>query len=99
MIIPRNEKVGDFARNLMFVRTPALWQAWPFLPVVRRAKGVQELGVMFDALNACEVTGYSAAVFLTNMFVMPSCLHELLKLPREVYDCGEEVVAAGWAVN
>ena len=90
---------GDYARHLMFVTTPALWPAWPFLPVVRRTKGDEELGVMFDALTTCDVTGYSATVFLTNICTMPTCLNQLLALPREVYDSGEEVVQAGWTVD
>ena len=40
---------GDFARHLLVVTTPALWPAWPFLPVTRTARGAAELGVMLDA--------------------------------------------------
>lgn len=90
---------GDLARHRLFVSTPALWPAWPFLPLVRRTKGEQELGVMFDALSTCDVTGYSATVFLCNLFEIPSCLDKLLTLPREVYDTGDEVIAAGWKLD
>jgi hypothetical protein len=36
-------------RTVLFVATPALWPAWPFLAVVRRAAAGPELGVVFDA--------------------------------------------------
>jgi hypothetical protein len=97
--VSRSAEPGGLARHLMFVTTPALWPTWPFLPVVRRTNGVQELGVMFDAFSTCEVTGYSATVFICNMFQMPSCLDGLLTLPREVYDSGEEVIQSGWRVD
>ena len=31
-------------RTVLFLATPALWPAWPFLPVVRRSRGREELG-------------------------------------------------------
>ncbi|WP_143393377.1 hypothetical protein [Fimbriiglobus ruber] len=40
---------GDLARHVLFVTTPALWPGWPFLPVVRRDRGAEDLGVLFDA--------------------------------------------------
>lgn len=49
-------------RTARFVTTPALWPVWPFLPVVRRSRGREELGVVFDA-RAAGLTGYSATVF------------------------------------
>jgi len=51
-------------RTLLFLTSPALWPAWPFLPVVRRTRGREELGVVLDARTA-QLTGYSATVFLT----------------------------------
>ena len=48
-------------RTVLFVATPVFWPAWPFLPVVRRCRGREELGVVFDARHACGLTGYSAA--------------------------------------
>ena len=35
-------------RSLLFIAHPGLWPMWPVLPVVRRTRGRQELGVMFD---------------------------------------------------
>ncbi len=99
MIVPRWTAASPLARHLLFVTTPALWPAWPFLPVVRRTRAAEELGVMFDALSTCDVTGYSATVFLTNLFEMPACLDQLLALPREVFDTGEELVRSGWRVD
>lgn len=87
-------------RSLLFFASPALWPGWPFLPVVRRAAGRHdELGVMFDLLHVCGLPGYSATVFLTNLFELPEDLEGLLALPREVFDTPEEVLAAGWSVD
>ena len=90
---------GDLALHLRFATTPALWPAWPFLPVVRHARGVIDLGLMFDARGACGLTGYSATVFLTNVFALPPTLDQFLALPKEVFDSGEELLANGWRVD
>jgi hypothetical protein len=67
--------------------------------VVRRTRGEEELGVVFDARGACELTGYSATVFLTNLFALPKTLNEFLNLPKETFDTAEELVDAGWCVD
>jgi len=85
-------------RTLLFLSTPALWPAWPFLPVVRRSNGHEELGVVFDSKFA-GLTGYSAAVFLTNLFLLPKDFKEFLALPREVFDSVEELAAADWLID
>ena len=51
-------------RTVLFVSAPALWPHWPFLPLVRRTSGREELGVVFDA-RALQMTGYSATVFFS----------------------------------
>lgn len=89
----------DDARQLRTVTTPALWPVWPFLPLVRRSSHGTELGVLFDARGAVGRTGYSATVFLTNVFTLPATVDQLLATPREVYDTAEELVAAGWWVD
>lgn len=100
MIVPFRVVTDRLTRHLIVVTTPALWPAWPFLPLVRCTNtGVQELGVMFDAFATLDMPGYSATVFLTNLFEMPSCYDQLLVMPREVYDTGEELVTAGWRVD
>ena len=43
--------------------------------------------------------GFSATVFLTNLFLLPKTLDEFLALPKEVFDTAEEVGAAGWVVD
>jgi hypothetical protein len=86
-------------RNLLFCSRPALWPHWPFLPLVRRTKGAEEYGILFDALAASDLPGYSATVFFTNLFLMPPGLDDFLELPREVFDSPEEIVAAGWSVD
>jgi hypothetical protein len=85
-------------RTVLFLSTPALWPAWPFLPVVRRSKGNEELGVVLDS-RSLGLTGYSSTVVLTNLFELPQTLNEFLALPKESFDSAEEVVAAGWCVD
>ncbi len=99
MIVPPSTPTGDLARHRLFATTPALWPAWPFLPLVRRSRGAEELGVLFDALGVCGLTGYSATVFLGNLFTLPARLDQLLASPREAYDSGDELVAGGWRVD
>ena len=87
------------ARDLLLVSTPALWPAWPFLPVVRRTRGAEELGLLFDARTALGLTGYSATVFHANLFALPPTLRALLYGPREVFDTAEELLTAGWRID
>jgi hypothetical protein len=87
-------------RNLLFLRHPRLWPLWPFLPLVRRRPGAdEEHGVLYDALHARGQTGYSATVFVTNLFCLPPSVEQFLALPHETYDTAEEVYAAGWRVD
>jgi len=92
-------EAGVPARDLLFVTTPALWPAWPFLPVVRRTSGTQELGVLFDALGVCGRPGFATAVFRTNLFALPRTLPAFLALPREAHDTAEALLAGGWRVD
>src|SRR5687767_5591973 len=87
------------ARSVFYIVRPGLWPAWPLLPVVRRTRGREELGVMVDLRGTTGRTGYSATVFLTNLFEVPPCERALLALPREVYDTPDEVVSAGWEID
>jgi hypothetical protein len=87
------------ARSVFFIVRPVLWPAWPLLPVVRRSRGREELGVMVDLRGTTGRTGFGATVFLANLFEVPLCERALLKLTREVYDSADEVVAAGWVVD
>ena len=52
----------------------------------------------FDA-RAADLTGFSSAVVLTNLFLLPPTLDEFLALPREVFDSAEEVADAQWRVD
>ena len=99
MIVPPTRTPGDLTRHLLFVTTPALWPAWPLLPLVRRSGGREELGVMLDLLGLYGLTGYSATVFFCNVFGLPPALDQFLALPKEVFDCGEELIRAGWRVD
>lgn len=87
------------ARHRLLLSIPAAWPAWPFLPVARRTAGGVELGVLFDALRACGRTGYSATVFLCNLYTLPPTFSEFLALPKEVFDTADEVLEAGWRVD
>ena len=86
-------------RHLLVVSTPALWPAWPFLPVIRRSAGREELGLMFDAMGTATRTGYSATVWDCNLFLLPPTFEEFLALPKEVHDSTEELINAGWRVD
>ena len=91
---------ADRLRNLVYFRTPKLWQVWPFLPVMRRRPGQEEeCGLLYDAKGQSGLLGYSATVFLCNLFLLPPTLEEFLALPREAHDTPEEVYDAGWRVD
>lgn len=88
------------ARDLLYLRTPRLWPTWPFLALVRRpAGGGLECGVLYDCWSVAGRPGYSATVFLTNVFELPPTEEGLLALPHEAYDSAEEVARAGWRVD
>lgn len=86
------------SRTVLFIGTPALWPAWPFLPLVRRCKGTLELGVMIDS-RSLGLTGRSSTVFLSNLLDLPATLTDFLALPHETFDSAEEVASAGWLVD
>jgi hypothetical protein len=87
-------------RNLLYFRQPKLWPTWPFLPVIRRHQdGNFECGVLYDFRGTSGPCGYSATVFLTNLFFVPRTLEDLLALPKEVFDTAEEIAAACWMVD
>ena len=88
------------ARDLLFLRDPRYWPAWPFLPLVRRRPGSEEeCGLLLDAVGAFGLYGLSATVFLGNLFLLPETLDGFLALPRESFDTPEEVADAGWCVD
>ena len=85
-------------RTVLFLSMPALWPHWPYLPVVRRTRDSQDLGVVFDS-RAAGLTGYSTTVFFANLLMLPPTLAQFLALPKEVFDGADELVAAGWCVD
>jgi hypothetical protein len=89
----------SLTRHLLLVSTPMLWPAWPFLPVIRRTAGREELGLLFDAMGTASKTGYSATVFFANLYLLPPTFEEFLALPKEVYDAAEELIGNGWRVD
>lgn len=96
--IPTTERAERF-RNVTFLSTPSLWPAWPYLPLVRRTKGALECGVLSDLLKATGTPGFSATVYLTNLFTLPPTLEEFVALPKETFDTAEEVFEAGWRID
>ena len=87
-------------RNLVWFRSPRLWKTWPFLAVVRSLPdGGRQCGVLFDAKNVSGTYGFSATVFLANLFQLPRTPAELFALPRIVYDTWEELAGDGWTVD
>jgi hypothetical protein len=87
-------------RTLHFLTHPDDWPCWPFLPVIRRRIGhEEELGVVYDALHASNLPGYSRTVFLANLFLLPEKLEDFLQLPHETFDTAEELIDAEWRVD
>lgn len=86
-------------RAAVILARSALWPVWPYLPLVRRSGDREEVGVLFDFRGTTGPTGYSAAVFLVNVFSAPADERSLLALPREVYDSADEVAAAGLDID
>jgi len=92
--------LSEQERNLLFLSTPTLWGFWPFLPLVRRrADQEEEQGILYDALHSSNTPGFSATVFLVNVFLLPATEEELLTQPREVFDNPDEIYAAQWRVD
>jgi hypothetical protein len=99
MTLPDLAARRERARHLLVLATPGLWPVYPFLPVTRRTGGAAECGLLFDAKGVAGVCGYSATVFLANLFARPGTLPAFLALPRQVFDTPDEVYAAGWRVD
>jgi hypothetical protein len=99
MRIPLPQLEG-VARDLFFMRNPAHWTTWPYLPVVRhKSGGDPDLGVLYDFAHTSGRTGFGSTVFVANFFLLPDSEEELLALPKEIFDTFEEMAAAGWAVD
>ena len=59
-------------RRVALLAAPQRWPPWPFLPVVRAGEGGSlQLGVVYDARGATGTYGFSATVFLVNLFLLP----------------------------
>ena len=91
--------IADRDRHVLFLSTPALWPAWPFLPVVRRTAEREEYGLLYDAWACSQIPGYRATVFLGNLFLLPMSEAQFLALPKEVFDTADEIFARGWRVD
>jgi hypothetical protein len=88
------------ARDLLYLRTPRLWPTWPYLALMRRRPGQEEeYGVLYDFRGTSGRTGFSATVFLSNLFLMPRNEEQMLALPHETFDNADEIVAAHWHVD
>jgi hypothetical protein len=93
------DPAADPGRHVLFLACPALWPAWPFLPVVRRVGGAEEYGLLYDAWAVAGVPGLGPTVFFANLFLLPATVAEFLALPRETHDKPGEVYEAGWRVD
>jgi hypothetical protein len=82
----------------LFLSSPRLWPAYPFLLVVRRT-AVEECGLLMDLVGLYGLYGYGSTVFLVNLFDLPPTLAEFLALPRRAFDSADEVFDAGWRVD
>src|SRR5947209_7546746 len=93
--------VRPHQRDLLLFRDPRRWACWPLLPVVGASPdgSGKQLGVLYDALGTCGPYGFSATVFLANLFLLPLAEEQLFALPRLVYDTADEIAAAGWTVD
>ena len=100
MLLPYPKPRKAEARDLLLFTTPRLWQNWPFLPIIRhRSDGDLDFGVLYDCKGLNGQLGFSATVFLTNLFAKPRKEAEFMALPKEVFDTPEEMAAAGWIVD
>ena len=97
LVYPRRATARDF----LFFTNPCLWKQYPFLPLIRRAGEPSEmqLGVLYDARGVSGIYGFSCAVFLVNIFILPKREAKLLNGPRLVYDTFDELADAGWVVD
>ena len=97
---PPDAACDERLRNLLFLSTPRLWPVWPFLPLIRRRAGcADECGLLYDLFGLKGTTGFSATVFLANLFTIPPTEPEFLALPHETFDSADEIFAAGWRVD
>jgi hypothetical protein len=99
MTLSRLSAGRERSRNLLFLSSPRLWPAYPFLPLVRRAGGEDECGLLIDLAGLFGVYGYGSTVFLANLFDLPPTLAGFLALPRRAFDSADEVFDAGWRVD
>jgi hypothetical protein len=101
MDTPARRREAARLRDLIYFRSPQLWRWWPFLPVARPAPdgNGRQCGVLYDARGMSNLYGYSATVFLANVFLLPETEAEFLTLPHIVYDTAEEIAADGWTVD
>ncbi len=80
-------------RDLLYFSRPDLWPLRPFLPVMRYpVSGPPEYGVLYDAVHASGIYGYSSTVYLTNLFTLPPTEAQFLALPHQSYDSPEGAI-------
>ena len=100
MILLIRRPSSERARHLLFFSKPALWPAWPFLPLVRRKPGAEEeCGLLYDPPTATQRQKVGVTVFLANLFLLPSSEQEFLASPKEEFDSPEAAFGAGWRLD
>jgi len=100
MILLIRRPSSERARHLLFFGKPALWPAWPFLPLLRRKPDAEdECGLLYDPPTVTQTQKAGVVIYLANLFLLPSSEAEFLTLPREEFDSAEAAFEAGWRID
>ena len=79
--------------QLEMMQNPDSWPRWPFLPLIRRTKGLRpfgEEGLLYDD-NVNKFT-----VYFANLFMLPE---NLAAFASKTYESYEAILADGWEVD
>lgn len=79
--------------HLEMMQNPDSWPRWPFLPLIRRTKGLRpfgEEGLLYDD------GANTFTVYFANLFMLPQNLESCTSKAYESY---EAILADGWEVD
>ena len=80
-------------KQLDMMQQPDTWPRWPFLPLIRRTKGLKpfgEEGLLYDDGE------HKFTVYFANLFMLPQ---NLATCASKTYESYEAIVADGWEVD